>query len=359
MRILFGSPSPYFPQHFGGIEANMDHLCRGLVAKGHEITLLTGLASGDLVWMRNRLMNHLFGIERSGENFHGYRLVREWNIPEAAEQLVKAFAPDVLVGHGGAAIDVLFTRNTTRIPTVAHLHGMPPLERAQALYQKGVRNYVCCSHFVKARFLERVSGGEPTHTSVIYNAFDPSLYKAGRDGKFVTMIDPISQKGIEIAFALASALPEVPFLFVKAWRIAPDKFAPIQQRLRAMHNVTLRESVLDMRSIYKDTRILIVPSQVEEGGPRVITEAQLNGIPVIGSDRGGIPEIIGSGGIVLPHDKAELWVRSLREVWETPALWEDLSLKGRLQVESGAFSYHKIVGEYECFLRRCISSRIP
>src|SRR5262249_21620774 len=63
----------------------------------------------------------------------------------------------------------------------------------------------------------------------------------------------------------------------------------------------LRERTDDMRTVYCDTRILLVPSQWEdETWGRVVSEAQLSGIPVITSDRGGLPESVGPGGIVLP-----------------------------------------------------------
>lgn len=47
---------------------------------------------------------------------------------------------------------------------------------------------------------------------------------------------------------------------------------------------------------YGRARLLLVPSMWWESGPRVIVEALLNGIPVIGSDSEGIAEVLGEGG---------------------------------------------------------------
>ena len=43
-----------------------------------------------------------------------------------------------------------------------------------------------------------------------------------------------------------------------------------------------------------------MPSLWWENQPLVAIEAMINGIPVIGSDRGGIPETLGEAGFCLP-----------------------------------------------------------
>ena len=58
-----------------------------------------------------------------------------------------------------------------------------------------------------------------------------------------------------------------------------------------------------MASVYARARVLLVPSLWWESGPRVIVEALSNGIPVIGSSSGGVPEVIGDGGIILDFPK--------------------------------------------------------
>ena len=58
-----------------------------------------------------------------------------------------------------------------------------------------------------------------------------------------------------------------------------------------------------MASVYARARVLLVPSLWWESGPRVIVEALANGIPVIGSSSGGVPEVIGDGGIILEFPK--------------------------------------------------------
>src|SRR5262249_48884009 len=56
----------------------------------------------------------------------------------------------------------------------------------------------------------------------------------------------------------------------------------------------------DMRPLYQRSRLLLVPSVLEESSSRAVAEVQLSGIPVVASERGGLPESVGRGGILLP-----------------------------------------------------------
>ena len=65
-------------------------------------------------------------------------------------------------------------------------------------------------------------------------------------------------------------------------------------------NVQIMPHTTDPRRFYALTRIALMPSLCPENQPLVAVEAMINGIPVIGSDRGGIPEALGDCGFVLP-----------------------------------------------------------
>ena len=93
----------------------------------------------------------------------------------------------------------------------------------------------------------------------------------------------------------------------------------LQTRVAAHPNVTLQGRGHDMRRVYAATKCLLVPSQWEEAWGRVATEAQFSGIPVIASDRGGLPEAVGPGGTILAHDApAAAWATAVREYWQNP-----------------------------------------
>ncbi|MFB4272045.1 glycosyltransferase family 4 protein [Nonomuraea sp. GTA35] len=62
---------------------------------------------------------------------------------------------------------------------------------------------------------------------------------------------------------------------------------------------------------------LLMPSRWE-GQPLTLREALMTGTPAIASEVGGIPEILGDAGILVPYGEAEKFRQAVRELLETP-----------------------------------------
>jgi glycosyltransferase involved in cell wall biosynthesis len=138
------------------------------------------------------------------------------------------------------------------------------------------------------------------------------------------MINPIPVKGVEIALALAEALPRQQFLFVEGWGTDPA----IVEQIDRLPNATYMRKQLDMRTVYARTRVLIVPSQWQEAFGRVVVEAQASGIPVIASRTGGLPEAVGGGGILIDeYSNPTRWLTALEGLLEDRSTYSDLSDK--------------------------------
>ncbi|TIW59462.1 MAG: glycosyltransferase, partial [Mesorhizobium sp.] len=87
----------------------------------------------------------------------------------------------------------------------------------------------------------------------------------------------------------------------------------------------------DMKTVYGRTKILLAPSKWEEAWGRVASEAHCSGIPVVGSRRGGLPEAIGAGGVVLDYDAPLAdWVATVRRLWSDKAEYDRLSAAAQL-----------------------------
>ena len=64
---------------------------------------------------------------------------------------------------------------------------------------------------------------------------------------------------------------------------------------------------------------LLAPSRWEEPCPMVVVEALADGLPALGSDLGGLPELVGADGVVSARDEMA-WADALGALWRDPAL---------------------------------------
>ncbi len=62
-------------------------------------------------------------------------------------------------------------------------------------------------------------------------------------------------------------------------------------------NIQIMPNTTDPRRFWRLTKLLLMPSLWWESQGLVAVEAMINGIPVVGSDRGPIRETLGDGGV--------------------------------------------------------------
>ena len=107
------------------------------------------------------------------------------------------------------------------------------------------------------------------------------------DNEFITLINLNENKGGNLFYEIAKLLPNKKFLGVKG--------SYDEQCLKSLPNVTILDKQIDIREVYKKTRLLLMPSLYESWG-RTATEAMANGIPVICTETGGLAENCGIAG---------------------------------------------------------------
>ncbi len=166
--------------------------------------------------------------------------------------------------------------------------------------------------------------------------------------RFVTFVNPVLEKGayafVRIAHELGRRRPDIPLLVVES-RGTRENLAALGLGRDDFVNVQMMPNTIDPRRFYALTRIALIPSLCPENQPLVAVESMINGIPVIGSDRGGIPEVLGDCGFVLPlpdrltptgrivpeADEVEPWVETIVRLWDDRALYQEQSLKARAE----------------------------
>ena len=79
-------------------------------------------------------------------------------------------------------------------------------------------------------------------------------------------------------------------------------------------------------TLFANLDALLVPSQWLETGPLVVLEAFAAGVPVIGSDLGGIKELVSDdrNGILVPHEDVTAWTAAMARLATDAGLYERL-----------------------------------
>ncbi len=123
------------------------------------------------------------------------------------------------------------------------------------------------------------------------------------------------EKGLDTAIAAARAA-EVPLVIAGS--------GPDEGRLRGLAaGANVRFTGLlpqaDLNQLRRRAAVALAPSRWEEPCPYSVLEALAAGVPVLASDRGGLPELVGEDA-VLPARNLEAWTSSLAELWQNPAV---------------------------------------
>ncbi len=135
----------------------------------------------------------------------------------------------------------------------------------------------------------------------------------------VLFVNPVPSYGLETALELAAARPDVQFAFVEWWKIDDADRAELNAGLAAkLPNVILRPATTDPGAVYADARLLLAPFLLD-GRPRVVLEAQANGIPVLARDLPALRETVGPGGRLVAADAPiSEWASALGELIDDP-----------------------------------------
>ena len=122
------------------------------------------------------------------------------------------------------------------------------------------------------------------------------------DPTYVTFVNPRPEKGAavfaRIALELGRRRPEIPLLVVEGRGTAAG-LARVPVDLSELPNLHRMANTPDPRDFYRVSRVVLMPSLWRESLGRVAVEAMANGIPVLASDRGALPETLGDAGFVL------------------------------------------------------------
>jgi len=314
VKVLIFHPVLLPPQGYGGVERVVQWLAKGLIERGHEVTL--GVLEGS-------------------------------RVPDGAEML--EFAPSEV------SAEVLVSRLPAGIEMV---HFMAPPE-------SGVMNQLSCNSILTVHgngkpgetfpensvFISQDHARRHAASTYIYNGIDPDEY----------VFEPNQKENWHLflsktTWSVKNLTGAIEYCAIAG---SPLKVAggkrPLSSRLKSLFDPRMRKliqwegTVNGMRKakLLAHAKSLVFPVKWPEPFGLVVAEALMSGTPVIASRRGSLPELVNQDvGAVLNGQDNDEWIRLLSSEklpWK-PEMCRQWALKN--------FHYRKMAESYETLYKR-------
>lgn len=364
LRILFASTHGYIDPSSGAALTTRDFL-ELLAARGHDCRVIsTGVLDYEDERRLDEVLSSLeISAQRSAAVLDAQTVVDvfdvTWNgvrvtlLPTAsshadkspdyaeggawlqlAEQALDRFRPDALLTYGGhpAGLELMRRARTRGIRVVFHVHNFAYTDRRAFVDAASVW---FPSEYTRRFYKQRVG---------IEGVVVPDLLRRERvvsedpAPRYVTFVNPQPAKGVTVFARIAHELnhrrPDIPILVVEG-RGGSEWLGRVPLDLSGLTNLHRMANTPEPKDFWRVTRVVLMPSLWRESLGRVAVEGMANGLPVLASDRGALPETLGDAGFVFTIPEActagsayvptahevSPWVRTIERLWDDP-LWQ-------------------------------------
>ena len=199
------------------------------------------------------------------------------------------------------------------------------LNRQQPQLFRQSDRFVALSEGHAARLREL---GLPAAKTTVLPNFVPDAQLADRSraarGRYALVAGRlVEEKGYDTAI-LAARAASVPLMIVGT---GPDE--PRLRQLAEGGAIRFTGWVPrpELAELRRDAAVELAPSRCEEACPYTVLDALAAGVPVLVSNLGGLPEMVGKDAAFDPKD-TDRWSRALRALWEEPPRREQVGAEG-------------------------------
>ena len=335
-----------FPPHVGGVGVHIHTLSKKLVEQGHEVYVIT--------YPHKELKDidgiHVIGTK--GLNIPGIRgLMFKRNAERALKKLLKKEDIDIIHGHylfpaGAAAVEVGKKHNIKTYVT-AHGSDMFELYKSQPFIRSTIKSVLrdadrvlAVSNALKHEIVATGVVGIADKTEISWNSVDINKFSSKKDDSFKKEYK-LEDKPIVLFVGNLIKRKNVDSL-LEAKKIANSDYYLIivgdgslyknltkKVKDENIQDVIFTGSRDDVEKIIPSCDVLILPSFSESFG-LVLIEALACGKPVIGSDVGGISEIITSDvGLLIDPKKVSTIAKAIDKIVNDKNLRLILSMNAR------------------------------
>lgn len=350
----------------GGSSVSQRQLARRLTERGHEVEILAATPASRFVrpfyekqvdlstkLRASRLRPALLALQRP----LGRRIRRvdtpdhpTWMcaVPENGFRVLRRrFEPDVVVA---ASIDRVSWR---RIRAQLHAASIPSVLYLREASGKGHLTVTGAPPdllLANAESLAEGARAEGYTCTVVPSIVELQKSRTETTREAVVLVNPIEMLGGDRVWAIAEARPDIPFVLRESNIMGAADFDAVQSRLATHPNVTVEPYTTTPSDIYRNAKVLLVPHRVDNR-PRVILEAQANGIPVLATSFPGIIEAVGRGGALVDNDAAPSeWIDALSAMWDDDDWYRQLCDAARHHAVRDDVNAERILEQFEALV---------
>lgn len=307
------------PTHNAGAELMLFYILRYLQSRRHEAKVIVDYSKGN--W--------------------DYKGVKCFGSPSEEEQKRIWQWADIGMTHLDSTTRAINNARGNRKPIFHLIHND---WTAQTL----PRNH---SYIFNSEHIMKKCGGNIRSKMVVHPPVFVSDYRVNaRNAKAVTLINLWNDKGAMTFYECARRLPHIPFYGVKG--------CYGQQVISTLGtpNVRILDHTSDIRRIYEQTKILLMPSRYESYG-RTGLEAACSGIPTIAAFTDGLKESLGPHALFADPKVTDAYVDEITRLFSNADYYKYRSnqyYKRAFEVQSKSY---RELNELDKFLNQFVKKK--
>ncbi|MEM2943145.1 MAG: glycosyltransferase family 4 protein [Methanomassiliicoccales archaeon] len=358
MRIVMVNPFHY--PFLGGIEHRIHHVSKRL-ARRHDVYVVTGQLPGT----------------KNVEEIDGYQVIRLpskfvniYNPPaiftRGVGAILKQLDPDIIDFHyrwapgytkSVLSIDAkkIFTWHNAFGEGDGAIRALSIInDMVFARHVSSFDRIICVSNFVAEDLLLR--GFPPELLAVAPNGVElPSKEKIGKEEDYILFIGRLVRtKGLRYLIKAMRDVDGKLIICGSGPQLKQLRSIAVRNDLQKKISFTGRISEESKNEFLAKCMLFVMPSLIESYGIAA-AEAMSYGKPVIGTRVGGLPEVIGDGGIIVRPRDPDALARSINLLIESDDLRKELGRKARERAEG--FSWDTIAEKVEGIYGACVHER--
>ena len=286
--------SNYVPFGLGGSEVMAHTVNKYLITKGFIINVIGAWKSQIYEGVNIIDINN---IKKVKEAINSSKIIfsQNYSYPEIAVRIAKKInKPVVIIIHSD------------------NINTDPNPEKYKNIIDSSHLNIVYNSNWLKKHF------NNSLNSFVLNPPIDCKKYITDTNNKYVTLINLSKHKGGDIFIEIVKRMPEIKFLAVGNG----NQYTNINKISNLVHIA----QTINMREVYHETDILLMPSEKESWG-MVATEALCSGIPVIATPTDGLKENLDYAGLFIKRENIDDWIKMIYKLKNDRTFYNEMSNK--------------------------------